>query len=836
MGEQGYSAGNLTFSISSLGSEALTSLKNINEELKRISNKITTITSSLAKLGTGLQALSNTDISVVKNKLSELVTVLEGLSGSASNIVGITSALGKLGSLGNSLSKISKTDISVVVNNLTKLVTVLESLSGSESNIAQISTVLGSLGKLGTSLGKIANLDMEAFKKNMEGIISSLTPFIAKVNEGEKSLTALASVLREINVISNKGGTKGSSKGGIAKNLNFLASINKIYFAVTYTRRLAQGVGNLIKLGIDYNETLNLWQVAMRGNVDIANEFITKMNKAYGVSRDVLMNYQAIFKNMLGSLGGIDENVSYQLSEFLTQMALDFSSLYNTSIEKAMTTFQQVLSGQVRPVRSIAGYDITENTIYEMYQQLGGEKSLRQLSQTEKRLLRVYAVMQQMQASGAMGDLSKTIENSANQARILSNVFREWGMWVGRILELVVGPLLQGLNAVFILIRDITKAIARANGVVEENFLTSGFEEANEQLDDLQGKLLSFDKFEALNSSGDKDSGLGIDQALLDKLSEYNSLLDDTKFKAQELASEWGKFWFVDGDAENGLTSVAKELLTVLESIGIALGVILAKKIVTWAIESATAVGWLSTAFGLLSFTMLTGAVYAFIKMIEAFEKGETGIGIIAGLIGITLVGAYIALEIARKRAALMAQFHKATTFAEKKEIVKSLNAIKLSYLSLAIGVGVALASFALFSGIINSIEGPAKQTVSIIATIVGALAALILTVLTLKGVLKGGLAGALIGLSVGVALAGIVGLTTKNAEKAVIDNTSQYTPTSNVGQMSTNLVGISSNLTSGYSAPQTNSVGNVYIDGKTAGKIISQPSYGEQKRVGLVK
>src|SRR5690554_6043428 len=147
----------------------------------------------------------------------------------------------------------------------------------------------------------------------------------------------------------------------------------------------------------------------MRGNIGEARTFIAEMNKAYGIAEATLMQYQATFKNMLSAMGKISEDTAYGLSESLTQMAVDFASLYNVSIENAMTKFQAVLSGQVRPIRSISGYDITENTIFDLYKSLGGTKTMRQLDQTEKRLLRIYAVFTQTSGTGALGDLEKTL-------------------------------------------------------------------------------------------------------------------------------------------------------------------------------------------------------------------------------------------------------------------------------------------------------------------------------------------------------------------------------------------------------------------------------------------
>ena len=120
----------------------------------------------------------------------------------------------------------------------------------------------------------------------------------------------------------------------------------------------------MVQYGIDFTEILNLWQTSMRGNIGEARIFIAEMNKAYSIAEATLMKYQATFKNMLSAMGKISEDTAYGLSEALTKMALDFASLYNVSIESGMQKFQAVLSGQVRPIRSISGYDIVENTIF----------------------------------------------------------------------------------------------------------------------------------------------------------------------------------------------------------------------------------------------------------------------------------------------------------------------------------------------------------------------------------------------------------------------------------------------------------------------------------------
>lgn len=348
--------------------------------------------------------------------------------------------------------------------------------------------------------------------------------------------------------------------------------LNKVYFLRNYTKQMFASMKKVFDYAVEYTETLNLWQVAMRNNRQEADEFVKTMNKAYGISTQTLMNYQAIFRNMLSSLGGISENTSYALSEYLTQMAVDYASLYNTSIDRAMTTFQAVLSGQVRPIRSIAGYDITETTIFQLYQQLGGTKTMRQLTQTEKRLLRIYAVFQQMESSGAIGDLNRTLGNTANQMRIMSEASKELQTWFGLIMEDIFKPALPIINAFLITLTNITKAIAKMRGVqLFEGGAVESVKELNSELDNIQGKLLSFDRFEALSSNEDSGSNLlGIDENLLNGLSRYKSLLSEITGAAQSLAEKWTSWWV---DEETGeLTEQAQLLSDILKTIGIVLG------------------------------------------------------------------------------------------------------------------------------------------------------------------------------------------------------------------------------------------------------------------------
>lgn len=513
----------------------------------------------------------------------------------------------------------------------------------------------------------------------------------------------------------------------------------------------------------------------MRGNVDVAEEFVQKMNKAYGVATQTLMQYQATFKNMLSSLGGISEDVSYGLSESLMQMALDYASLYNTSIQQAMTVFQAVLSGQTRPVRSLSGYDITETTIYQLYQELGGTKTMRQLSQTEKRLLRIYAVFQQMDKSGAIGDLNKTLNNTTNQLRVLSESFKELGDWFGQFVEVYIKDYIVYVNAAVILAKDLMKAIVKSlPNYSEFDGTIKGYEETAEAMDEVQGKLLDFDKFRAMNAEED-DNSLGLDTALLTGMQQYKSLLESVNNKAKELAESWknaSDLW-VDGEFQpQKLEEYKTQLLGIFSSVKNILLLLASTKLVgnNWFLGAfvagfirlmATSEEFRDSLLSILenykeplaniatsflnilnSIVPVVAKVVEFLDSIDALEP--TLIAII-GLIGIRKISGYA---------------------SALTKLLPSLQSFGLQIGQIGLFIAFAATSYYAIDDILSGLPAKSRKVVSIISIIVGALTVLLGVILAIKEGARFGLVGAMVaGLGVGALLAGIKGVSSANAE-----------------------------------------------------------------------
>ena len=352
----------------------------------------------------------------------------------------------------------------------------------------------------------------------------------------EKANVQLEKTKNKLDDINHKSQKTGKSFGSIF-------NIGKLYFLFNYTKRFTQTLSKAMTLAIDFNETLNKFQVSMGQYYSDSIKFVNKITYAFNLSTESIMNYMSTFKNMLDALGDLETGVSYELSESLTQMAIDYASLFNVSIDRAMQQFQSVLSGQIRSIRTTSGYDVSEATIFNIYQQLGGNKTMRQLSQLEKRLLRILAVQQQLERTGAVGDFTKTINESANLLKQIGETLKEIGRWFGQLTMVYLQPFLTKLLGGLIAIREVLKSINISKGYQYEDFSNGLFgdvqqeaEETEESIKSLQRTLLGFDKINKLGSNGNNNA-LGVDTNLiLDAIKKYQSGMETIKNQSNQIA------------------------------------------------------------------------------------------------------------------------------------------------------------------------------------------------------------------------------------------------------------------------------------------------------------
>ena len=480
-----------------------------------------------------------------------------------------------------------------------------------------------------------------------EASIKMLDRAAAKCNLVAKSLDTINKRIDKTSTASNNA-AKSTEK--LNKKFSQTLSLNRIYFLYNYTKRLASGIADIIQTSIDYQETLNKFQNSMGNMYGDAVKFQNKITEAYSLSSKSLLDYQANFNNMLKGLGQIDETVSYSLSEKLTEMGVDIASLYNTSIESAMTKLQAALAQQTRPIRSVAGFDITQNTLSNVMAQIGiNDRQISQLSQIEKRLLIVIALQRQMANTNTFGDWARTMNQPANQLRILKEQLIELKTVLGSFFIGTLRNILPYVNGIVMALKEVLKTIASLMGIdinlpdsmsfdiefgEEAEDAAAGLDKATKSAEKLKKATTGIDELNIISQDSDTSGagasgvggiGAGVDDRLLKALDSYRSQLDKVDNKAQKIRDKimtWLGFT-KQVDAETGaVTWKLNDGYTNLEKIQTALEIIGSALLVG---KVAQGISKLQTALGFTSFLE---------PLKTAFADIGASIGIIAQYLG----------------------------------------------------------------------------------------------------------------------------------------------------------------------------------------------------------
>lgn len=430
----------------------------------------------------------------------------------------------------------------------------------------------------------VGNVEIEA-KVNSKSALINIDGLISKLEQLQNTANNKININFKKTNQSLKKTTNEVNKLKLAFNAGmFISFVNNLKYFFQYFSKFVNDAS-------DYAEILNKFQIsfnkinspeAYQKNL----EFIEKLSSTYGFSRQVLMDYTATFNNMLKSLKGLTDDGAAMISRTLTQMAIDYSSLFNTSIESTMLAFQSMLSGSIRPIRGQSGFDVSDTTIMALYKEFGGTKSSRQLSQIEKRLLRIIAVEQQLEKVGATGDFGRTIENYSNQIKILQSQLTEFGATWGQLILYNLKPVVQFINGLLMALNELGKQFIKlqedAEGIdYSQEFgglkdTTDIVDSVSDSIDNLTGKLLGLDQINTLGTSTSGINGaLSIDPVITDHLKEYYTQLDKINMKAKDIAKSILSFFGYEYDDEgklqkvNNRLEVMKEILLTIVGIGI---------------------------------------------------------------------------------------------------------------------------------------------------------------------------------------------------------------------------------------------------------------------------
>ena len=390
-------------------------------------------------------------------------------------------------------------------------------------------------------------------------------------------------------------------------------SVARLYFKYMMLSRVAGALGKVLGISSDYVEEYNYFQKAIdkiaqenKGNYkkygyddaksyadSFEDRLTTLTGKMTGYKPDKngnlidtgaaslglditqVTNFEAQIAQMTNSVGMMGE-ASIATSKAMTMLAGDMSSLTNMPLDTVMKNFSSGLSGAAMAVKKY-GMDISVAALQETALGLGVKKSVSDMTQAEKEYLRVITMLQQSKV--AWGDLAQTINQPANQFRMLKSNIKQCGLMLSRLFMPVIEKVLPWLNAMAMAVKDLIKHIGDLFGLKFESIGGSSGNETSDSYDDVSDsadnaadsinnaadaqkkfnkQLQGFDELNNLTTSETSKSDSGKDT---NNTGDASGVLSDALINAVE---DYEKRW---NKAFKSMTSDADKLKEKIETL-----------------------------------------------------------------------------------------------------------------------------------------------------------------------------------------------------------------------------------------------------------------------------
>lgn len=216
-------------------------------------------------------------------------------------------------------------------------------------------------------------------------------------------------------------------------------------YAGSFRKRFGKLQKQLTGYDVDYNTG------------DATNTFSHNL----GLDLTEVMNYNAAIAQITNSAGMLGET-SIDSAKALTMLSADWASLSNLDTADVMQNFQSGLVGQSRALYKY-GIDITSAGLAQTAMNHGITESIKNLSQQSKMQLRVLTMLEQSKV--AYADLARTINQPANQLRMLQAGFKKLSLTIGSLFMPIVQKLYPYMNAVVMVLQDFAQWVAKLAGI-----------------------------------------------------------------------------------------------------------------------------------------------------------------------------------------------------------------------------------------------------------------------------------------------------------------------------------------------------------------------------------
>lgn len=433
----------------------------------KIEGSVTRLVSAMARLSSSGQYIENVakHFPELGDKVVELVGKLSRVGAIDANLAKLVDGIARLASAGKKAAdstKYMKSFGDAVHNLLTRLkhapqinaniANTIQGLGNLASSGSRISTVTGNASggtkRFGNALRSLKDR-LQGAHKSSKGLASSIGMFYAKmflviraVKKFGQAIGSAQDYIEEFNYFSVALDKIGKDSANQFKKAGYNSAEE---YAKSFRTRFSKLQTQLTGYKVDYD----------------TGDATSQMTHNLGLDLTKVMNFNAAIAQITNSAGMLGET-SIMTSKALTMLSADWSSLSNQDLSDVMNNMQSAIVGQSRAVYKF-GLDITSAGLAQTALNHGIKVSIKDLDQQSKMQLRALTMLEQSKV--AYGDLARTINQPANQLRMLRAGFQNLARTIGSLFMPIVQKLYPYLNAMVMVLQEFAQWVAKLAGI-----------------------------------------------------------------------------------------------------------------------------------------------------------------------------------------------------------------------------------------------------------------------------------------------------------------------------------------------------------------------------------
>lgn len=396
------------------------------------------------------------------------------------NIATTLNSLSRLDKVVNGLNTKNVDAFSEGIRNLVEALKPLEKIGDSG-----LGKTLNSLSNISKTISKLDQADLGKFSGQMNQISNAMAPLAQNGNQlsdvFNKMPSAVASASKSLDTYNSKSRGAKVHTGGLFSAISSLVSgargIHSTFSSLNST------FGFFYNESAEYIEQLNLFNVAMGSAAQSASAFAQKVSDAMGIDPGKWMEYQGTLNMMIEGFGVASDKAQI-MSQNLTQLSYDYSSLMNVDVSTAFDKIQSAMSGQIKGLKEY-GNNVSVAMVKQTGLKYGLQGNVSTWDQNTQAIMRYITIMNNASKVDVFNDMARTINTPSNAVRILAQQFNLLRRAVGNIASVFATAVIPYIQVAVELLNKFASFVAGLFGFKLPTIDYSGLEKGSGAMDDM---------------------------------------------------------------------------------------------------------------------------------------------------------------------------------------------------------------------------------------------------------------------------------------------------------------------------------------------------------------